>query len=186
MRIRCWRRGSSCWRRRRSWSRGRWRRRCSRNFESRRRRGCVHRAIAWSKRGRRVGHQLASVSIATNEPRGFTKFSHGPHLTLPQLADCTQLPCDRRRGEHGRFVHRLESAPVCERVQADVEAAVCRVSHGDGGGRSLPVVPQLSCGDGGGLADCSAGKGMRRVELLRWRLRQRGFELARRVLNPCR
>lgn len=24
----------------------------------------------------------------TNEPRGFTKFSHGPHLTLPQLADC--------------------------------------------------------------------------------------------------
>jgi hypothetical protein len=24
------------------------------------------------------------------EPRGFTKFSHGPHLLLPQLADCTQ------------------------------------------------------------------------------------------------
>jgi hypothetical protein len=26
----------------------------------------------------------------TAEPRGFTKFSHGPHLLLPQLADCTQ------------------------------------------------------------------------------------------------
>ena len=26
----------------------------------------------------------------TAEPRGFTKFSHGPHLVLPQLADCTQ------------------------------------------------------------------------------------------------
>ena len=25
----------------------------------------------------------------TTEPRGFTKFAHGPHLTLPQLADCT-------------------------------------------------------------------------------------------------
>jgi hypothetical protein len=25
----------------------------------------------------------------TAEPRGFTKFSHGPHLLLPQLADCT-------------------------------------------------------------------------------------------------
>jgi hypothetical protein len=25
----------------------------------------------------------------TTEPRGFTKFSHGPHLLLPQLADCT-------------------------------------------------------------------------------------------------
>jgi hypothetical protein len=25
----------------------------------------------------------------TVEPRGFTKFSHGPHLLLPQLADCT-------------------------------------------------------------------------------------------------
>jgi hypothetical protein len=25
----------------------------------------------------------------STEPRGFTKFSHGPHLTLPQLADCT-------------------------------------------------------------------------------------------------
>jgi hypothetical protein len=25
----------------------------------------------------------------TTEPRGFTKFSHGPHLVLPQLADCT-------------------------------------------------------------------------------------------------
>jgi hypothetical protein len=25
----------------------------------------------------------------TSEPRGFTNFSHGPHLTLPQLADCT-------------------------------------------------------------------------------------------------
>jgi hypothetical protein len=24
------------------------------------------------------------------EPRGFTKFSHGPHLLLPQLVDCTQ------------------------------------------------------------------------------------------------
>jgi len=24
-----------------------------------------------------------------SEPRGFTKFSHGPHLMLPQLADCT-------------------------------------------------------------------------------------------------
>jgi hypothetical protein len=23
------------------------------------------------------------------EPRGFTKFSHGPHLLLPQLTDCT-------------------------------------------------------------------------------------------------
>ena len=23
------------------------------------------------------------------EPRGFTKFTHGPHLTMPQLADCT-------------------------------------------------------------------------------------------------
>jgi hypothetical protein len=26
----------------------------------------------------------------TSEPRGFTKFSHGPHLVLPQLGDCTQ------------------------------------------------------------------------------------------------
>jgi hypothetical protein len=26
----------------------------------------------------------------STEPRSFTKFSHGPHLTLPQLADCTQ------------------------------------------------------------------------------------------------
>jgi hypothetical protein len=26
----------------------------------------------------------------TVEPRGFTKFSHGPHLLLPQLADCTR------------------------------------------------------------------------------------------------
>jgi hypothetical protein len=25
----------------------------------------------------------------TSEPRGFTKFSHGPHLVLPQLGDCT-------------------------------------------------------------------------------------------------
>ena len=25
----------------------------------------------------------------TKEPRGFTKFSHGPHLLIPQLADCT-------------------------------------------------------------------------------------------------
>jgi ferredoxin-like protein FixX len=25
----------------------------------------------------------------TKEPRGFTNFSHGPHLVLPQLADCT-------------------------------------------------------------------------------------------------
>jgi hypothetical protein len=25
----------------------------------------------------------------TAKPRGFTKFSHGPHLVLPQLADCT-------------------------------------------------------------------------------------------------
>ncbi len=25
----------------------------------------------------------------TSEPRGFTKFSHGPHLLIPQLADCT-------------------------------------------------------------------------------------------------
>jgi hypothetical protein len=25
----------------------------------------------------------------TAEPRGFTKFSHGPHLVLPQLSDCT-------------------------------------------------------------------------------------------------
>ncbi len=26
--------------------------------------------------------------VRTNEPRGFTKFLHGPHLVLPQLADC--------------------------------------------------------------------------------------------------
>jgi hypothetical protein len=26
----------------------------------------------------------------THEPRGFTKFSHGPHLLLPQLADCAK------------------------------------------------------------------------------------------------
>ena len=33
----------------------------------------------------------------TAEPRGFTKFSHGPHLVLPQLADCTQCHAIDRR-----------------------------------------------------------------------------------------
>jgi hypothetical protein len=41
----------------------------------------------------RAAHDSLAINWRANdrtvEPRGFTKFSHGPHLLLPQLANCT-------------------------------------------------------------------------------------------------
>jgi hypothetical protein len=58
----------------------------------------------------------------TVAPRGFTKFSHGPHLLLPQLADCTHCHAIDRAAsttviysdlEPGRFVG--DFAPMSKR-----------------------------------------------------------------------
>ena len=50
--------------------------------------------------------QLAGVR-SHDEPRGFTKFSHGPHLLLPQLADCTHCHAIDDAASDGYFVHGL-------------------------------------------------------------------------------
>ena len=88
----------------------------------------------------------------TTEPRTFTKFSHGPHLLLPQLADCTQLPRDRttRRTRRHRTSGWNPHQFVSE-FQADVEAAVRGVPHGDGGGRRCQSCHNYHV-EGGGVA----------------------------------
>ena len=45
----------------------------------------------------------------TTEPRGFTKFAHGPHLLLPQLADCTHC-------------HSIDSAASATVAYTDLDA----------------------------------------------------------------
>ena len=152
MRTRCWHRGWRCWRRRRSWSRGRWRWRCSRSCRSRRRRGCVHRAIVWSEAAR--GSWRSIGGRFDRKPRaaaGIHEVFAGPHLLLPQLADCTQC---HAIDERPRRRHRM---PVGIRTRLSASFGRCRsssvrVPHGDGGGRCLPVVPQLSCGCCGDVA----------------------------------
>ena len=70
----------------------------------------------------------------TNEPRGFTKFSHGPHLTLPQLADCASCHAIDDAANATTAYTDLNPHHVCERFQIANEAAVCGVSYENGGG----------------------------------------------------
>ena len=72
--------------------------------------GCVRRAIVSSET---LTNQLAINWRAydrTAEPRGFTKFSHGPHLLLPQLADCTHC-------------HAIDDAASAAAAYADLDPA---------------------------------------------------------------
>jgi hypothetical protein len=66
----------------------------------------------------------------TVEPRGFTKFSHGPHLLLPQFADCTRCHAIDRAAsaattytdlDPGRFVG--DFAPMSKRQCAECHTA---------------------------------------------------------------
>jgi hypothetical protein len=66
----------------------------------------------------------------TVEPRGFTKFSHGPHLLLPQLADCTHCHAIDRAAstttgytdlDPTRFV--ADFAPISKRQCAECHTA---------------------------------------------------------------
>jgi hypothetical protein len=64
------------------------------------------------------------------EPRGFTKFSHGPHLVLPQLSDCThchavQESASTTVSDTGWDPHRFvsEFAPISKQQCASCHTA---------------------------------------------------------------
>jgi hypothetical protein len=100
------------------------------------------------ERGRAGGLAVNwQVFDRTSAPRMLTKFSHGPHVMLPQLADCASCHA------YVEVVFFVRSPRFYERVRAGFEATLFVLSHGDVCRGKLPEVPQLSCGDCGVVAE---------------------------------
>ena len=93
--------------------------------------------------GRLLVHWQPSDRSAA--PRGFTKFSHGPHVLLPELADCAACHTIHPTADSSKSYANWDPRNLRQRLPTAAKASLCDLPHHPRRRRQLPEVPQLSC-----------------------------------------